>query len=152
MRFCKSKWVYSCQIKQLSIIELVSHGNRTDWIENGRSNCERERERWMFLGNQNCALLLIDMFITANISNDFSDCLHSRIAFWQTNFVQSNCAKNTPPSLSLPLSLCLFRSATSKFKLCIFIKTFSKGKSEKVHVQGKGEGKLLHATRGAANV
>lgn len=29
------------------------------------------------LRNQNCALLLIDMFITANISSDFSDCLHS---------------------------------------------------------------------------
>lgn len=74
----------------------------------------KERERWMFLGNQNCALLLIDMFITANISNDFSDCLHSRIAFWQTNFVQSNCANNTPP---LSLSLNLFLSVCVSFAL-----------------------------------
>lgn len=57
MRFCKSKWVYSCQIKQLSIIELielVSHGNRTDWIENGRSNCEREREMNVFGKSELC--------------------------------------------------------------------------------------------------
>lgn len=58
------------------------------------------------LGNQNCALLLIDMFITENISNDFSDCLHP-------NCILANqlCAiklrKQLSPSLSPSLSLSL---------------------------------------------
>lgn len=115
---------FQLRINQLTIIELVSHSNRTDWTENGRSTTSARERDECFAKSELCTSAYWYVHYCEYLKRFL------RLSTLELHFGKPTLC-NRIAQTTLRLSLCLLCSTLSKFKLCIFIKTFSLGKWEK---------------------